>query len=252
MTNTIYKVSPFPYATTFSSARSGWYAVVKRSVELVLSVALLILAAPVIVVFMALVRITSRGPALYRQSRVGLNGRTFVIYKIRTMVQNAEVSTGPRWTARNDPRITLLGSFLRRSHLDELPQLWNILRGDMSLVGPRPERPEFVLILERAIPRYCERLTVRPGLTGLAQVQLPPDTDFEGVRRKLTFDLYYIQHVDLWLDLKLLACTAMFLVGIPFVLSCRCLRVPTLETAEEARRSSDMEFEPLGVQAEPA
>lgn len=236
---------------TAEPGRSGSYSACKRALEWALSAALLFMAAPLIVVIMALVKLTSRGPALYSQVRVGLDGRLFVIYKVRTMLHNHESRTGPRWTSANDPGITPIGNFLRRSHLDELPQLWNILRGEMSLVGPRPERPEFVSNLERAIPRYRDRLIVRPGLTGLAQTQLPPDTDLEGVKRKLAFDLYYIQHFDLWLDLRLLASTALFLMGIPFSLSRRLLRIPAQGDVEGISRCLEPGVEFARVQSEP-
>ena len=132
------------------------------------------------------------------------------------MIHNCESLTGPRWSMPGDPRITPVGWFLRRTHLDELPQLLNVLRGEMSLIGPRPERPEFVPELERELPGYTQRLAVRPGVTGLAQVQLPPDTDLDSVRRKLAHDLYYIRHVSPWLDLRLLVCTAFYALGVPF------------------------------------
>src|SRR5205814_291249 len=115
-----------------------------------------------------LVRITSRGPAFYTQTRLGLRGRTFTIYKLRSMYEYCENHSGPLWSSKDDPRVTPLGRFIRRTHIDELPQLWNILRGDMSLIGPRPERPEFLPKLETIVPRYRERLRVRPGVTGLA------------------------------------------------------------------------------------
>jgi len=177
-----------------------------------------------------LLKLTSRGPVLYSQIRLGLNGRPFTIYKIRTMVHNCEKSSGACWSPPSDPRVTPLGCILRATHLDELPQLWNILRGDMSLVGPRPERPEFVPALERAIPNYRGRLLVRPGITGLAQVQLPPDSDIPGVRRKVAHDLYYIRHFSWWLDLRILACTVLHLSGIPCHKLCRAF----LTTAREA------------------
>ena len=131
---------------------------------------------------MLLVRLTSRGPGIYKQARVGKDGRKFMMYKIRTMRQDAEAASGPMWTQAHDPRVTFLGRVLRKLHLDELPQLFNVLKGEMSLVGPRPERPEFVRVLAEAIPGYRNRLAVRPGVTGLAQVNLPPDTDIASVR----------------------------------------------------------------------
>jgi len=172
---------------------------------------------------MVLVRATSPGPFVYTQTRLGLNRRRFTIYKIRSMTHNCEQLSGPCWSVGNDPRVTPVGRFLRRTHLDELPQLWNVLRGDMSLVGPRPERPEFVASLEQVLPRYSERLKVRPGVTGLAQMKLPPDTDLLSVRRKLVYDLHYVERSRLGLDLRILLGTALFLLGIPFTLSCRLL-----------------------------
>ena len=123
------------------------------------------------------VRLTSSGPGIYSQTRVGLHGRTFVIYKLRTMYHDCERLSGPLWSPRDDPRITPIGRFLRLTHLDELPQFWNVLRGDMVLVGPRPERPEFIARLEREVPGYRDRESISPGLTGLAQIRLPADTE---------------------------------------------------------------------------
>ncbi len=191
------------------------YLVVKRCLDCVLSLILGVVAAPVVLAAMALVRLTSRGPAVYTQQRVGLGGREFTIYKIRTMIHNCESLTGPRWCVPGDPRVTPVGGVLRKLHIDELPQLLNVLRGDMSLVGPRPERPEFVRKLARDIPHYQARHAVFPGITGLAQIHLPPDTEVAHVERKLVYDLYYARHSGVWLDLKILACTALKLLGLP-------------------------------------
>ena len=138
-------------------------------------------------------KLTSRGPALYLQLRMGRNGKPFPIYKIRTMHYQCEKKSGAQWSTPGDSRILPLGRWLRRMHIDELPQLWNVIRGDMSLIGPRPERPEFVPQLEQAIAHYGQRLLLRPGVTGLAQVQLPADTDLNSVRTKLAYDLYYLR-----------------------------------------------------------
>jgi lipopolysaccharide/colanic/teichoic acid biosynthesis glycosyltransferase len=192
-----------------------WYLPFKNTVDFALAVALLICLAPLILFLMALVRLTSAGPALYWQVRLGLNGRSFRIYKLRTMAHECERLTGPRWSTAGDPRVTRLGRVLRRCHLDELPQLWNVLRGEMSLVGPRPERPEIVQELERVVPEYRERITVRPGITGLAQVQLPPDEDVVKVRRKVACDLYYIARMGPWLDVRILAATVLKVAGVP-------------------------------------
>ncbi len=186
-----------------------WYTSCKRLFDLVAAVCLLILAAPIIAICALLVKLTSRGPAFYSQTRVGLGGRPFTIWKLRSMYHNCEQFSGVVWSKKGDPRVTPIGRFLRRSHLDELPQLWNILMGDMSLVGPRPERPEFVPQLEHALPHYHERLLVLPGVTGLAQVHLGPDTDLASVERKLAMDLYYIKTLSFWNDVKIVLATAV-------------------------------------------
>jgi lipopolysaccharide/colanic/teichoic acid biosynthesis glycosyltransferase len=187
-----------------------------------------ILWLPVILLAILSVKLTSPGPVIYRQTRVGRKGRLFTIYKLRSMWHDCERHTGAQWATHTDPRVTPVGQFLRRTHLDELPQFWNVLKGDMSLVGPRPERPEFVAKLQKTIPRYRRRESVRPGVTGLAQVQLPPDTDHDSVRRKLACDLYYIKARGLWLDLRIVTATALVMIGVPGFLSCRWLRIPSV------------------------
>jgi lipopolysaccharide/colanic/teichoic acid biosynthesis glycosyltransferase len=193
---------------------------------------LFVAAAPVIALTALLVKWTSTGPAFYTQTRLGLRGRLFTIYKIRTMIHNCESLTGPRWSMPGDPRITPLGRFLRATHLDELPQLINVLRGDMCLIGPRPERPEFLPELQRELPHYADRLAVRPGVTGLAQIQLPADTDLDSVRRKLAYDLYYIHKVGLWLDVRILICTAFYAMGVPYRALRELFRIPNSEIVE--------------------
>ena len=214
-----------------------WYLPCKQALDFVAALAIGVLALPVIGLSALVVKLTSRGPAFYTQTRVGRGGRLFTIYKIRTMIHNCESLTGPRWSMPGDPRVTWFGWLLRTTHLDELPQLLNVLRGDMSLIGPRPERPEFLPELERDMPAYAQRLTVRPGVTGLAQVQLPADTDLTSVRRKLAHDLYYVRHVHPWLDLRLLVCTAFYAVGAPFSLVGRFLRIPQSDVVERAMQS---------------
>jgi hypothetical protein len=146
------------------------------------------------------------------------------------MKQNAENKTGPAWTQSADPRVTPLGHFLRKFHLDELPQLFNVLRGEMSLVGPRPERPEFVEILSRQSPEYSNRLVVKPGITGLAQLNLPPDSDLDSVRRKVVLDIEYIQTAGIWLDMKLIFCTALRFTKLPVLGFWGLLRTVNLPT----------------------
>jgi lipopolysaccharide/colanic/teichoic acid biosynthesis glycosyltransferase len=179
----------------------------KGPLDRCMAAVLLVPALPVIAALVVLVRLTSRGPGIYKQARVGKDGHRFLMYKIRTMRQDAEATSGPIWTQAHDPRVTFLGRALRRLHLDELPQLFNVLKGEMSLVGPRPERPEFVRVLAEAIPGYRNRLAVRPGVTGLAQVNLPPDSDITSVQRKLVLDCEYIERGGLLLDLRLMLCT---------------------------------------------
>jgi lipopolysaccharide/colanic/teichoic acid biosynthesis glycosyltransferase len=174
-----------------------------------LAAALLVPALPLIGILVVLIRLSSRGPGIFRQVRVGLHGRRFMMYKLRTMRCDAEAATGPVWAQENDPRVTRLGRVLRRLHLDELPQLFNALKGEMALVGPRPERPEFVQRLAREIPGYLDRLAVRPGITGLAQINLPPDANLASVRRKLILDLEYVQHANALFDLRIIAVTGL-------------------------------------------
>ena len=159
---------------------------------------------PVLLAVAVAVRLTSRGPVLYRQRRVGQNGRLFYVHKFRSMCDGAEAATGPVWAAKGDARITPLGGFLRRTRLDELPQLWNILAGHMSLVGPRPERPEFVSTLTLQIPFYAQRHIVKPGLTGWAQVRYTYGASVEDALEKLQYDLFYIKHTSIAMDLLIL------------------------------------------------
>lgn len=175
---------------------------------------LLVVSAPLTLSLFLLVKLTSRGPGFYRQERVGLHGETFEIIKLRSMVFNAEKPGRPVWCVRNDTRVTRLGRVLRTLHLDELPQLWNVARGEMSLVGPRPERPEICETLAEKIDGYYQRVTVKPGVTGLSQINLPPDEDFQDVQRKQILDLRYIEEANVWLELRILMATAMRMFGV--------------------------------------
>jgi lipopolysaccharide/colanic/teichoic acid biosynthesis glycosyltransferase len=223
----------------------------KPGVEFAAALVLLVFAAPIILLTALLVKLTSRGPAFYSQTRLGRYGRAFTLYKVRTMAHNCEKGSGARWSTPGDPRITPVGALLRKTHLDELPQLWNVLRGDMSLVGPRPERPEFTPALERAFPHYRDRLAVRPGVTGLAQVQLPPDTDLNSVRRKLAYDLYYIRYLNGWLDFRLVACTALHMVGVPYHTLYRWFSLPSKAQIEYAYQVGT-KTRPVAAYLEPA
>ncbi|MBI2826661.1 MAG: sugar transferase [Planctomycetia bacterium] len=209
------------------------YARWKHVADRLFAALLFVPAAPLILLLIVIVRLGSRGPGIYRQARVGLRGKVFTMYKIRTMRQDAEVGTGAIWARFNDPRMTTVGRFIRSLHLDEFPQLINVVRGEMALVGPRPERPEFTQILAREIPGYLDRLAVRPGITGLAQINLPPDTDFDSVRRKLMLDQEYISTASAGLDLRILCWTFLRILGLKGALTsrplgvCRNVELPT-------------------------
>ncbi len=184
-------------------------ASVKRVGEAAIAGVLLIVTAPLAALVALLVRLSSPGPVLYRQARVGLDGRSFELLKWRTMRADAEKTSGPVWaTGHDDPRVTKLGRFMRRVRLDEVPQLWNVLRGDMGFVGPRPERPHFVQKLREVIPYYDERHSVRPGITGWAQVKFPYGATLEDAEEKLEYDLYYVKHMSLLLDVAIVLETA--------------------------------------------
>jgi len=206
----------FAEAQAVPSVRCG-YAPLKAAVEWVVAVALLMVSAPVVLVLAVAVKLTSAGPAFYAQTRLGRFGHKYRMFKLRTMVHGAEAGTGPVWAAKNDGRITPIGKFLRNTHLDELPQLWNVVRGEMGLIGPRPERPEIAARIERQIPEFRNRLAVRPGVTGLAQMLLPADdpTDPEliCVRKKLAHDLYYVRKLNFLLDLRIAASTPCYFLA---------------------------------------
>lgn len=187
----------------------------KRIMDVAVSALGLVLSAPVSLVSALIIRMDSPGPVFYRQRRAGLDGHPYTLYKFRTMRQDAEASSGAVWADRYDARVTRIGKFLRKWRVDEIPQLMNVLRGEMSLVGPRPERPEFIDTLAEAIPFYKERLLVPPGITGWAQVKYPYAASIEAARRKLQFDLYYIKHMSFFLDtLILLRTFRTILVGL--------------------------------------
>jgi sugar transferase (PEP-CTERM system associated) len=187
--------------------RSTWLPFVKRVLDLTLATFGLLVAAPVMAVVALLIRATSEGGVLYHQERVGQHGRVFTVHKFRSMWLNAEAGTGAVWAQADDPRIMPLGRFLRRTRLDELPQLWNILIGDMSFVGPRPERPEFIKQLTQEIPYYGQRHAVQPGLTGWAQVRYTYGASVEDALMKLQYDLFYIKNMSLSLDLFIIFST---------------------------------------------
>lgn len=213
----------------------------KRFFDILLTSMLIILSAPIMLVVAVLVKLDSTGPVFYSQGRVGLNrrrqdrrgasaraqvfdagsdrrrqhshGRVFRVYKFRSMHVDAEAK-GAQWCRRDDPRITRMGKILRKTHLDELPQLFNVLMGDMSIVGPRPERPEFVTGLKERVPNYEKRLQLKPGLTGLAQIRHRSDEQITDVKKKIRYDLFYMKKVSLWTDTKIVLGTVPLVFGM--------------------------------------
>ena len=179
----------------------------KRVVDLVLAGLFLVLGWPIFVFVALAIRLDSPGPIFFRQERVGERGRLFTLLKFRTMIQDAEAETGPIWAAENDPRITRVGHWLRKTRLDEFPQIWNVFKGEMSFIGPRPERPHFVVQLQEKIPYYAERHAVKPGITGWAQVRYRYGSTIEDSEEKLQYDLYYVKNMSSLLDIDILLST---------------------------------------------
>ncbi len=192
--------------------RSAVFVLVRRVLSIIISLIGLLLALPLLPFVALAVRLDSEGPVFYTQTRVGKRGRLFKVVKFRTMRQDAESSSGAQWAADNDPRITRVGRFLRMSRLDEIPQLWCVLKGDMAFVGPRPERPEFIEGLSKEIPYYGVRHMVRPGVTGWAQIKYKYGSTIEDAREKLQYDLYYIKHASIGLDLLILFQTVKIVI----------------------------------------
>jgi exopolysaccharide biosynthesis polyprenyl glycosylphosphotransferase len=186
----------------------------KRIMDLIIASAVLVLTVPLSLVVALLVKLEDGGPVIFSQQRVGHRGMPFTLHKFRSMRVDAEAETGPTWAREDDPRVTRVGRWIRALRIDEIPQMWNVLRGEMSFVGPRPERPEFVGSLRAAIPFYDERHAVRPGITGWAQLHLPYAATVDDARRKLDYDLYYLKHLSIGLDLAIMVrTTAMILFG---------------------------------------
>jgi exopolysaccharide biosynthesis polyprenyl glycosylphosphotransferase len=199
-----YELNGIPLIRLIRDPVTETYKVFKRIVDATLASILLLVSLPLSVSTAILIRLTSRGPIIYKQKRVGKNGKLFTLLKFRTMSVEAEKHTGPVWAVKNDPRVTWIGGKLRATRVDELPQLINILMGHMSIIGPRPERPYFVDQLKDKVPNYTERLKVKPGLTGLAQVNHRYDISLDDVKIKLEYDLMYINKISLPLDTKIL------------------------------------------------
>ncbi len=209
-TNQLYGI---PLIEVTPQLMAPWEEFVKRTLDVTVSLLALVLGSPLFLLIALGQKLTSRGPVFYRQERVGKDGKVFWIHKFRTMYTDAEKRGGPQWAQKDDPRVTPFGRFLRKTHLDELPQFFNVLEGDMSLVGPRPERPYFVEQFIKEIPLYRRRLNVRPGITGWAQVKYGYDQTIEDVKAKLRYDLFYIENLSLRMDLKILLSTVYTMIA---------------------------------------
>lgn len=200
----VTQLHTFPLIDIMPGLMPEWEKKLKRLMDIILSLGLIVFSMPITVISSIIIKLESKGPVFYKQERMGLNGKLFKIYKFRSMVSDAEKISGPVWSTKDDPRITKFGRFMRKVRIDEIPQMLNILKGDMSFVGPRPERPFFVEKLSLEIPLYKRRLKVRPGVTGWAQVKHKYDENIEDVKMKTRYDLFYIENMSLRMDFKII------------------------------------------------
>ena len=196
------------YSTSF--ILNHFYArKVKVISDVVFAIVLLIIGLPLWFFIACVIKLDSKGPVFFKQVRLGKNNEKYTLIKFRTMIENAEIETGPVWTDKKDPRITFFGKWLRRFYLDEVPQLFNVLKGEMSIIGPRPERPYFAEQLVKKYPSYLDRLSVKPGLTGWAQINQSYDISIEDVGQKLKYDFYYIENLNFIFDLQIMIKTIL-------------------------------------------
>ena len=209
-TNQIYG---FPLIEIMPHIMQPWEESAKRLVDIIVSVVILTLSSPLWILIAIAIRLESPGKIVYSQERVGINEKIFRMHKFRSMRSDAEAKTGPVWAPKDDPRVTNVGRFLRRTRLDEIPQFANVLKGEMSLVGPRPERPYFVELLSKEITLYKRRLVVRPGITGWAQIKQGYDTSIDDVRAKVRYDLFYIENMSFRMDIKILLMTVYTMIA---------------------------------------
>lgn len=207
-TNQIYGV---PLIEVMPEILSHSSKIIKRVIDIIISLFLLIMNFPLLMIVAIIIKLTSKGPVFYKQKRIGKNRKTFTMYKFRSMIKDAE-EYGPEWSGENDPRITKFGKIIRKVYFDETPQLFNVLKNDMSVVGPRPERPHFVEILSNEIPYYYKRLSVKPGITGWSQIKHKYDTSLDDVKIKLQYDFYYIENMSLKLDFKIIINTIIVIL----------------------------------------
>ncbi|MBK8984284.1 MAG: exopolysaccharide biosynthesis polyprenyl glycosylphosphotransferase [Ignavibacteria bacterium] len=207
-TNQIYGV---PLIEVMPDIMSPAGQLTKRLIDISISGITLILLSPLLLLVSILIKMTSKGPVFYKQERVGKKSEIFTIYKFRSMVIYSE-EYGPEWSGENDPRITKFGKLIRKLYIDEIPQMYNVLKNEMSLIGPRPERPFFVEQLKKEIPYYYKRLSIKPGITGWAQIKHKYDTSVDDVKSKLQFDFYYIENMSLKLDFKIMINTIIVII----------------------------------------
>lgn len=200
----IVDLQPSWIALSKGFRRANWIMLTKRAIDLIVSTMGLLSSAPIVLVTAIAIKLDSRGPILYCQERVGQNERKFTLYKFRSMFSDAELATGPLWATEGDPRVTRVGRIMRKLRIDEIPQMFNVLKGEMSFVGPRPERPFFVSQLIEKIPYYRLRFTIKPGITGWAQISYPYGDSEQDAVKKLEYDLYYIKHMSPTFDLQIL------------------------------------------------
>ena len=199
-----HQIFGIPLLVLLQDHMPSWEADIKQLMDILVSAAVLLLGAPFWLMVAAAIKINSPGPVIYKQLRVGRNGKNFIVYKFRSMYRDAEKRSGPTWASKNDPRVTTVGKFIRKTRLDEIPQFFNVFKGEMSLVGPRPERPFFVEQLKTEIPWYVRRIKMKPGITGWAQVKHKYDASIEDVKQKVMYDLYYFENMSLSLDIKII------------------------------------------------
>jgi exopolysaccharide biosynthesis polyprenyl glycosylphosphotransferase len=199
-----HQIFGIPLLVLLQDHMPPWQAQIKRIMDVVVSATILVLGLPFWLIVAAAIKLSSPGAAVYSQVRVGQNGKNFTMLKFRSMYQDAEKHSGPAWATEKDPRITPMGRFIRKTRLDEIPQFVNVLKGEMSLVGPRPERPFFVEQLKLEIPWYVRRIKMKPGVTGWAQVKHKYDSSIEDVKQKVMYDLYYFENMSIMLDIKII------------------------------------------------
>ena len=209
----VNQIYGFPLIEIMPEIIKPWERFAKRLTDIIVSLVILLAGLPLWIIVAILIKIDSPGPVIYKQERVGKDGKIFTLYKFRSMYKDAEEETGPTWTMKNDPRVTRVGKILRKLHIDEVPQFINVLKGDMSLIGPRPERPIFVEKLSKEIPLYKRRLKVKPGITGWAQVKYKYDESIEDVKKKLQYDLFYIENMSFKMDLKIFIHTIFHIIS---------------------------------------